>query len=136
MFALSRVSSVFRCPLTDSVGVLKWAKTFLQPPPPVEVHQVKELFVPWVGHDHWSLLVFQYDKIVHLDSAEDDKYHKPDTNDKPLVQWISNAWQILRGVEPYEVPIVKLEVLRQSGHYECGHHTIRNTIVYLKVRLA
>ena len=70
MFALSRVSSSFRPSLSDTDGVLKWAKTFIEPPPPLKVHQVKELFVPWVWRDHWSLLVFQYDKVAHLDSAE------------------------------------------------------------------
>ena len=89
--------------------------------------------MPWVNHDHWSLLVFQYGKVVHLDSAE-KPYHQPEGRDAAFVNAVSHAWQCLRGVEPYVVPVVRLEVLRQVGNYECGHHTIRNSIIYLKVR--
>ena len=132
LFALSRVSSTYRRSMEDPASVLRWATTFLLPPSPVKVHQVKEILVPWVDHDHWSLLVFQYGKVVHLDSAEKE-YHQPVGRDAAFVNAISHAWQTLRGVEPYAVPVLKLEVLKQAGNYECGHHTIRNSMLYLKV---
>ena len=115
LFTLSRVSSTFRCSMSYQGGVLKWATTILQPPTLIKVHQIKEIFVPWVDHDHWSLLVFQYDKVVHLDSPAAGKYHDSEGRDSDFVEWISHAWQTLRGVEPYNVSLVRLEVYRKSG---------------------
>lgn len=132
LFTLSRVSSTFKRSTRDRTAMLKWATAFLLPPSPVKVHQVKEILVPWIDHDHWSLLVFQYDKVVHLDSAE-KPYHDPEGKDAEFVSSISKAWQILRGVEPYDVPQVRIQVFPQAGNYECGHHTIRNSMLYLKV---
>lgn len=131
-FVLSRVSSCLEGLVQGKTSLQNWAATFLQPPPPVQVHQVKEIILPWVCKGHWSLLVFQYDKVLHFDSSVGQRHH-PDGVDADIIKWVSYAWQTLRGVENYDVTVVNQTVCQQSGNYECGHNTLRNALLYLKV---
>ena len=132
-FVTSRVSSCLQSLIKGSTTLEKWARTFLQPPTPVQLHQVKEILVPWVANDHWSLLVFQYDKVIHFDSYSKSECHLPMGLDAEFVKSICRAWQCLRGVQFYDVPVIEEEVCQQPGNYECGHHTVRNALLYLKV---
>lgn len=131
-FVLSRVSSCYKTVLEGSTTLEKWASVFLQPAKGVQVHDVRELLLPWVAEDHWSLLVFQFDKVLHFDSY-DGECHFPIGRHSEFVQMVSHAWQTLRGVDVYDVPVVFQEVAQQPGKYECGHHTIMNAMLYLKV---
>lgn len=132
LFLLSRVSSCFQTMVLGKTSLHKWASVFLQPSPPVQIHQVKEILLPWVTNDHWSLLIFQYDKVIHMDSAQGSRHH-PSGVHQDLIKWVSYAWQCFRGVQTYEVAVVQQDVCQQSGNYECGHHTVRNALMYLKV---
>jgi hypothetical protein len=131
-FLLSRVSACFQTMVLGKTSLHKWASVFLQPSPPVQIHQVKEILLPWVTDDHWSLLIFQYDKVIHMDSAQGMRHH-PCGVHHDLIKWVSYAWQCFRGVETYDVAVVQQDVCQQSGNYECGHHTLRNALMYLKV---
>ena len=114
-------------------GLQKLAKDFLQPPPGVEIHQVKEIIVPWVQDGHWLVLIFQPNRVFHLDSCKCG-LHKPKEKHSAFVRWICAAWQSLRGVEEYEVNIVtSIDVFQQLGNNECGHLCIHNIMLYLKV---
>ena len=129
---LSKVSSCLECLVQGKTSLQKWAARFLQPPTLVQIHMVKEIILPWVCNGHWSLLIFQYDKVLHLDSAVGQQHH-PDGMDADIVKWVSYAWQTLRGVENHDVTVVNQPVCQQSGNYECGHNTLRNALLYLKV---
>ena len=132
-FVTSRISSCYTSVLQGKTTLQRWADVFLQPAKGVLVHEVRELLLPWVANDHWSLLVFQYDRVLHFDSY-DGECHHPIGRHSEFVQIISHAWQTLRGVNAYDVPVVSQQVAQQPGNYECGHHTIRNALIYLKVR--
>lgn len=108
-FLLSRVSSYLEGLVQGKTSLQKWAAMFLQPLPPVQIHQVKEIILPWVCKGHWSLLVFQYDKILHLDSVVGQRHH-PDGVDADIIKWVSCAWQTLKGVENYDVTVVNQAV--------------------------
>jgi Ulp1 family protease len=131
-FVLSRVSSCYTTVLQGSTTLERWASVFLQPAKGVQVHDVRELLLPWVAYDHWSLLVFHYDKVLHFDSY-DGQCHFPSGRHSKFVPMVSHAWQTLRGVQVKDVHVVHQEVAQQPGKYECGHHTIMNTLIYLKV---
>ena len=133
-FVTSQISSCFRTVAKGRTSLKKWASVFLQPPSPVRNHQVKEIFLPWVTADHWSLLVFQYHRVLHFDPFPDSELHDPGGKHADFVKAISQAWQTIRGVELYDVPVVQQIVLHQKGNYECGHHTLYNAMLYLKVR--
>lgn len=129
---LSSVSSCYTTVLQESTPLERWAGVFLQPAKDVQVHDVRELLLPWVADDHWSLLVFQYNKVLHFDSYN-GKCHFPTGWHSKFVQMVSHAWQTLRGVQVNDVLVVHQEVAQQPGKYKCGHHTIMNTLIYLKV---
>lgn len=78
--------------------------------------------------------MFQYDRVLYFDSFPDSELHVPEKRHADFVNVISHSWQTLRGVELYDVPVVSQSVFHQKGTYECGHHTLRNAMLYLKVR--
>ncbi|KAG0572172.1 hypothetical protein KC19_VG074400 [Ceratodon purpureus] len=45
---------------------------------------------------------------------------------------VCHAWQNLRGVHVYDCRVVSQQVAQQPRKYECGHHTRRNALLYLK----
>ena len=130
----SRVSAYMLLVTSHAKSAEKFARDWLQPPDGVEVHQVKELIVPWVCDDHWSVLVFQPNRVFHMDSCY-DVIHKPRDKHFEVLKWMSYAWRHLRGVEEYPVgDIININVFQQVGDNECGHLCIRNIMLYLKVR--
>lgn len=130
----SRVSAYMLLVMRNAKSAEKFARDWLQPPDGVEVHQVKELIVPWVCDDHWSVLVFQANRVFHMDSCL-DAIHKPRDKHSEFLRWMSCAWQRLRGVEEYPVgDIININVFQQVGGNECGHLSICNVMLYLKVR--
>ena len=117
---------------SGSTPLIRWASVFLQPAKGVQVHDVRDLLLPWVADDHWYLLVFQYDNVLHFDFY-DGECHFPSGRHSKLVQMVSHAWQILRGVEVNDVHVLHQEVAQRPGKYKCSYHTIVNTLFYLKV---
>jgi hypothetical protein len=85
-FVLSRVSSCYTTVLQGSTPLERWVNVFLQPAKGVQVHDVRELLLLWVVEDHWSLLVFQYDKVLHFDSY-DGKCHFPSGRHSNSCRW-------------------------------------------------
>lgn len=120
--------------MASGSGIQKLAKDFLQPPPGVQVHEVKEIILPWVQEGHWSVLLFQPNQVFHLDSCKDN-VHKPREKQSVFVRLICAAWQNLRGVDKYVVEnVTSIDVFQQLGNNECGHLCIHNIMLYLKVR--
>lgn len=114
-------------------GLEKLARDFLQPPPGVQVEQVEDLILPWVSDGHWSVLVFQRNRIMHLDSFKGQLHH-PRGEHIGFVRVVCAAWQHLLGVEGYSVQDVEsVDVFQQAGKDECGQLTIRNIMLYMKV---
>ena len=93
---------------------------------------MKEMLLPWVVDNHWTLLVFQFDKVLHFDSF-DSECHFPLGRHSNFVQMVCQAWQTLREVQVYDCLVVSQQVPQQPGNYECGDHTLRNAMLYLKV---
>lgn len=58
---------------SKSVEGIGWQ--WLRPPSRVEIEQVKELIVPWVSEDHWSVLIFQSHRVLHMDSYNGTFHH-------------------------------------------------------------
>ena len=131
----SRVCALLEAVMSGTKSIQKLAKDYFQPPPGVEVNQVREVIIPWVCDGHWSVLIFQPTRVFHLDSMA-DKVHKPRGVHSEFVRWMCAAWQCLRGVEEYPVEdLSPITVFQQVGNNECGHLCIRNIMLYLKVRI-
>ena len=129
----SRVSALLEAVISGTKTLQKLAKDYFQPPPGVEVDEVKEIIIPWVCEGHWSVLIFQSNRVFHLDSATGVAHH-PKGKHSEFVRWMSAAWQCLRGVEEYPVEdLSPITVFQQLGNNECGHLCIRNILLYLKV---
>ena len=129
----SYISGSVMAIMKSGCGLEKLAKDFLHPPPGVQVDQVEDLIVPWVSDGHWSVLVFQPHRILHLDSCK-GMVHKPQTKHFEFLRLVCAAWQQLRGVQEYVVDdIQSVDVFQQVGSDECGHLCIHNIMLYLKV---
>ncbi len=106
--------------MASGSGLQKLVKEFLQPPPGVQVYEIKEIILPWVQEGHWSVLVFQPNQVFQLDSCKDN-VHKPREKHFVFVRLICAAWQNLRGVDEYVVQnITSIDVFQQLGNNECG----------------
>ena len=130
----SRVCALLEAVMAGTKSVQKLAKDYFHPPPGIQVEQVKEVIIPWVCAGHWSVLIFQPNRVFHLDSLADTA-HFPSGIHSEFVRWMFAAWQCLRGVEQYPVEdLSPIPVFQQVGNNECGHLCIRNIMLYLKVR--
>lgn len=109
-------------------------QTWLTPPSGVGIEEVKELIVPWIFEDHWSVLVFRERQVLHMDSCN-GTFHRPADRHNQFLRWVYMAWQRLRGVPECSVTeVISVGVWQQYGGHECGHLVIRNIALYLKVR--
>ena len=114
-------------------GLQRFVDSHLRAPSPSTTHEVKELLVPWMHAGHWSLLVFQPDRVFHLDSASGE-FHFPTTTHSGFCHSVNQAWQHARGVLEYTVDrVYSVQVLQQTSPAESGQHVLRNVDLYLKV---
>ena len=72
----SYVSGSAMSVMASGSGLHKLAKDFLQPPPRVHIHEIKEIILHWVQDGHWSILVFQSNQVFHLDSCKDNVHKR------------------------------------------------------------
>ena len=97
---------------------------------------VKEVIVPYVAQEHWSLFVFQPNQVYFFNWAK-GRVHFPTKEgheDKVFMEMVNKGWQDVREVERYEVDGCKVILAsQQDGNHECGHHVLRNIVLYVKV---
>lgn len=131
----SYVSSTLLAIMNRPDEVEKFARKWLKPPAGVDPRQVKDLIIPWVCCDHWSVLVLQANRLLHFDSSK-EKYHFPAGIHSEFWRCMSKAWHCLLGDPKQAIEdVVTVEVCQQAGNNECGHLTIRNGMLYLKVSI-
>ena len=111
----------------------KFARKWMTPPAGVDPRSVTDLIIPWVAFDHWSILVLQPRTLLHFDSYKGE-FHKPAGIHSDFWCSLSKAWHCLLGEPRQEIEdVVTVEVTQQTGNNECGHLSIRNAMLYLKV---
>lgn len=112
-----------------------WAKKYLVSHRRLEhTKKIMEIVFPYRARNHWSLFIFQRNKVFHLDSCKG--IHDPSTQERDFVDFVYTAWTDLLGVkvpDPKELKVEDVEVRQQVGAIVCGYAVYQNLRIWMEV---